>query len=195
MVNIVGIGGTTSRLSSTESALLIALDHARAEGAQTQLFGADALVALPHYGTPASKNAPEALALVKAVREADGIILASPGYHGSVSGLVKNAIDYLEDTARDRRVYLDGLPVGLITTAFGWQATGSTLAAMRSIVHALRGWPTPMGAAIKVHNGLFTPEGCGDQGVRAQLELVGIQVLEMSRMRKSIPKGMPSIAA
>src|SRR3546814_8041656 len=80
--------------------------------------------------------------LVAAVRDADGLILASPGYHGSISGLVKNAIDYLEETARDRRVYLHGLPVGLIATAFGWQATGGTLLAMRSIVHALRGWPT-----------------------------------------------------
>src|SRR3546814_6783254 len=75
--------------------------------------------------------------LVAAVRDADGLILASPGYHGSISGLVKNAIDYLEETARDRRVYLHGLPVGLIATAFGWQATGGTLLAMRSIVHAL----------------------------------------------------------
>jgi FMN reductase len=40
------------------------------------------------------------------------------------------------------------LPVGLIATAAGWQAAVSTLQALRTITHALRGWPTPMGLAI-----------------------------------------------
>ena len=43
------------------------------------------------------------------LRQADGIIVASPGYHGSVSGLVKNALDYVEDLRDDERSYFDGL--------------------------------------------------------------------------------------
>ena len=38
--------------------------------------------------------------------------------------------------------------MGLIATAAGWQAAVSTLQALRTITHALRGWPTPMGLAI-----------------------------------------------
>ena len=68
---------------------------------------------------------------MEAIRAADGVIIASPRNHGSISGLVKNAIDYVEGTAKDQRVYLDGVPVGLFATAYGWQATGSTLAALR----------------------------------------------------------------
>ena len=117
-------------------------------GARVRRFGGDVLVGLPHYLTPGSATSADAAEMIAAIRAADGLILASPGYHGSISGIVKNAIDYLEETARDARPYLDGLPVGLIVTAAGWQATGSTLATMRSIVHALRGWPTPLGAAI-----------------------------------------------
>lgn len=195
MVKIVGLGGTTNPLSSTETALRIALDAAGNAGAEIQIFGAATLMQLPHYGTPAASQSPEGRALVQAVREADGVILASPGYHGSISGLVKNAIDYLEETACDERVYLDGLPVGLITTAFGWQATGSTLAAMRSIVHALRGWPTPLGAAIKVEKGVFTEAGCGDPGVQALLERVGAQVLDLARLRRNNAADGRAIAA
>ncbi|MCP2936543.1 NADPH-dependent FMN reductase, partial [Salmonella enterica subsp. enterica serovar Typhimurium] len=91
-------------------------------------------------------------------------------------------IDYIEETSKDARVYLDGLPVGLIVTAFGWQATGSTLATMRSIVHALRGWPTPLGAAIRSTAGMFRDGECGDAGAAAQLELVGRQVVEFARL-------------
>jgi FMN reductase len=125
--------------------------------------------------------------LVTAIRAADGVIIASPGYHGSISGLVKNAIDFVEDTAKDARVYLDGVPVGLIATAYGWQATGSTLATLRSIVHALRGWPTPLGAAINSSGGIFRDGLCSDPSAASQLELVGRQVTRFARLRQGVP--------
>lgn len=187
MVKIVGLGGTAKPSSSTELALKVALDAATDAGAEVRLFDGPFLSALPIYGVPGSESSEAGKALVDAVREADGLILASPGYHGSISGGVKNAIDYLEETARDGRVYLDGLPVGLIATAYGWQATGSTLATMRSIVHALRGWPTPLGAAIRTVGGMFTAEGCTDDAVAAQLALVGRQVVEFARLHQASP--------
>lgn len=173
---IVGIGGTTVAGSSTERALDIALRAAAAEGAETLAFGGETLAALPLY-TPGAERTPGEVALVEAIRSASGVIIASPGYHGSISGLVKNALDLIEETARDERVYLTDLPVGVIATAYGWQATGSTIAALRSIVHALRGWPTPLGAAINSAQCKFDVEGgCTDPGAAGQLETVGRQV-------------------
>ena len=186
-LSIVGIGGTTSVGSSTEQALQIALRSAEAEGAEVTLFDGPSLAALPHYAFGAVDQSAEGRRLVEAVRGAHGLVIASPGYHGSISGLVKNAIDYVEETAKDSRVYLDGLPVGLIVTAYGWQATGSTLATMRSIVHALRGWPTPLGAAIRSTSGMFRDGHCSDDASRGQLELVGRQVVEFARLRKAAP--------
>jgi hypothetical protein len=61
---------------------------------------------------------------------------------------VKNVLDYVEDLRADIRLYLDGRAVGCVAMALGWQATVTTLTALRSIVHALRGWPTPLGAAL-----------------------------------------------
>lgn len=77
---------------------------------------------------------------------ADGIILASPADHGFVSGVVKNALDYVEDLADDPRCYFDGLAVGCIATGAGCEATVMTLEQLRAVAHALRGWPTPLGA-------------------------------------------------
>ncbi|HEU0043957.1 NADPH-dependent FMN reductase [Sphingomonas sp.] len=186
MTHIVGIGGTTKPASSTELALRLALDSARQAGAEVTLFDGAFLVALPHYGT-GDCAAPDIARFVDTIRSADGVIIASPGYHGSVSGLVKNAIDYIEQTATDPRVYLDGVPVGLIATAYGWAATGSTMSTMRAIVHALRGWPTPLGAGIKSTPGLFTEDGCTDPKVAAQLLLVGRQVQEFAQLRRDRP--------
>ena len=102
--------------------------------------------------------------LVEAVRAADGVIVATPGYHGSLSGLVKNALDSLEMLRDDPRPYFDGRAVGVIVTVDGWQAAGATLGALRAIVHALRGWNTPMGVALNAAaardtGGLFDGEG------------------------------------
>src|SRR3546814_17451286 len=80
-------------------------------------------------------------------------------------------------------VDLNGLPVGLVATAFGWQATGGTLLAMRSIVHALRGWPTPFGAAINTSAGPFREGCCADPRIAEQLALVGTPVVEFARVR------------
>jgi FMN reductase len=184
---IVGIGGAHNATSSTEQALIVALNAAERAGARTQLFGGDVLTRLPHYMTAGSADSADGKALVEAVRAADGVIIASPGYHGSISGLVKNAIDYLEETSKDTRVYLDGVPVGLIATAYGWQATGTTLATLRSIVHALRGWPTPLGAAINSSGGIFRDGVCTDEGAARQLDLVGRQVHEFARLRLANP--------
>ena len=185
--SILGLGGTTDPGSSTEQALRLALAAAEAQGAEVTIFGAETLAALPHYSAGAVARSPEAQRLVAAFRAADGLILASPGYHGSISGLVKNAIDYAEETSKDERVYFDDVPVGLIVTAYGWQATGSTLATLRSIVHALRGWPTPLGAGIKTASGMFRDGQCTDPGAAQQLEIVGKQVVEFARLRQRAP--------
>lgn len=184
---VVGIGGTAGGMSSTERALAVAMKTVSARGVDTQMFGGDFLAQLPIFVPKAPERTPEEIEFVDAVRRADGLIIASPGYHGSVSGMIKNALDLLEETARDTRVYLSGMPVGLVVTAYGWQATGSTIAALRSIVHALRGWPTPMAAAINSSASRFGDDGtCEDPAITAQLSLVGDQVADfLQRHRMS----------
>jgi FMN reductase len=182
---IVGIGGTPREGSLTERALDVALAAAQAQGARIlRISGADLLV--PMYTTDPNERTDKSRALVTAMRECDGLIVASPAYHGSVSGLIKNALDYTEDLRTDPRVYLDGIAVGLIACAGGWQAGAQTLATLRSIVHALRGWPTPLGASLNTSTGIFDAAGnCIDLSAKMQLESVGRQVLEFARMRQS----------
>ena len=182
---VVGLGGTTGEGSSTERALRMALGAAAGEGMRTKWFGGEFLARLPLYRPGVRERTAEELDLVAAVRECSGLILASPAYHGSVSGLVKNAIDLLEETAGDGRVYLDDVPVGIVVTAYGWAATGSTVAALRSIAHALRGWPTPYAAAVNSAVTRFDAEGgCSDALVAEQLERVGKQVARAVTLRR-----------
>lgn len=185
-LRIVGIGGTLRPRSSSGSALLFCLGHASAQGARVTAFTGSDLVA-PLYD-PGQGEVPEGMArMIEALRSADGIILASPGYHGGISGAIKNALDYVEELARDSRVYFDGRAVGCIATAAGWQATGATLTALRGIVHALRGWPTPLGVMLNSSEPLFDDAGgCIADQTRANLAAMTDQVIGFARMRAGI---------
>jgi FMN reductase len=183
---IVGLGGTTRPGSTSERALQFTLTKARALGADTEML-VGAQILLPIYTPESIERDATARHLIAVLRRADGIIVASPGYHGSLSGLIKNALDYAEDMRDDERPYFDGRAVGLITCANGWQATGAALGALRSIVHALRGWPTPLGVAINTSEGRFEADHSPPSAaVSKQLSILAGQVVEFARQRAAL---------
>jgi len=176
---VVGIGGTMRPNSFSERMVRAVLAAAEREGAATLMFGGPQLAVLPHYAPEAQERTPEQMALVDAIRRADGVVIGTPGYHAGVSGLVKNAIDLLEDLRTDTRCYFEGRAVGLVVTAAGWQACGVTLQAMRGIVHAMRGWPTPIAVTINsVADDPFDPDGALVEGpLRDTVAAMARQVL------------------
>ena len=184
---IVGIGGSPGPRSSTARLMRDVLALTAAAGARTEVFDGDRLARLPIFTTHGLTRNATTDALVESVRRADAVVIATPGYHGAMSGLVKNALDHLELLREDERPYLEGRAVGVIVCSAGWQACGTALVSARSAVHALRGWPTPLGAAIRSTSGMFRDGHCSDDASRGQLELVGRQVVEFARLRKAAP--------
>ena len=183
---ILGIGGTARPNSSSERSVRVALAAAEKMGARTILIDGPHLARLPLYAPDRAERTDDEAALVEAARSCHGVIVATPGYHGSLSGPIKNVLDLLEDLARDERPYLEGRAFGSIVTAYGWQACGTTLVAMRSIAHALRAWPTPFGAAVNASAPLFDDKGdCLDPKTAEQLAIVGRQVAEFAHWRRA----------
>jgi len=176
---IVGIGGTQRPNSSSELAARYALAIAAQAGARVQMFDGPSL-SLPLYNPSDVSRDVRAVALVEALREADGIILAAPAYHGGISGLIKNALDYTEDMKGDDRVYFDDRAVGTIACAGGWQAAGATLASLRSVVHSLRGWNTPLGVMINTSVKVFDGGACLDADVERNLAIMARQVVSFA---------------
>jgi FMN reductase len=183
---IVGIGGTTRVGSTSERALMHALEHARALGCEASMFGADAMPTEP-YDPARPDRSEKARAMVAALRAADGVIIATPSYHGGISGLVKNAIDFVEDMRTDERVYFAGRAVGCIVVAEGAQAMGTTITSLRAIVHTLRGWPTPYAATL---NSAKKPFGNGDTGADPDAikacQLVAQEVVQFAKMMRPV---------
>lgn len=178
---VVGVGGTIRPGSSSEKALAMALACARAAGAETAIFAGRDLI-LPIYDPGPDALAGQAAHLVASLRRADGVIMSSPCYHGAISGLIKNAIDYMEEMRGDDRVYLDGRAVGVIGCGYGYQGPGMVVAQLRQITHALRGWPVPLGVAVNSAVVKFEDESCLDEGVAGQIAIMAAQVVDFAAL-------------
>lgn len=179
---VVGLGGTFRQSSSSERIVRAVLAACESLGAESVMFDGPALARLPHYNPEDPERTPEQQVLVEAIRGADAIVIGSPGYHGGYSGLVKNAVDLLEDLRADTRVYFDGRPVGIVVTAAGWQGCGTTLSALRDVVHAMRGWPTPVGVTVNsVEQRPFDETGAlADPRIVAAVEAQAAQIMQFA---------------
>ncbi|GAA2906166.1 NAD(P)H-dependent oxidoreductase [Streptosporangium fragile] len=148
----------------------------------TRVFtGAD--LEFPFYRPLVGDHGPAVADYLAALERADGLVLVSPAYHGSVSGLLKNALDYVNELADARQPFFDGRAIGCVGVALGEQGATSTVAALRTIGHALRGWPTPLGVTLSRESALLDDRGePQDERARAQLRMMLGQVVTLARL-------------
>ena len=66
----------------------------------------------------------------------------------------------------------------------------ATLTGLRSITHALRGWPTPLGVAVDTSEPVFAAGAVGDPAVLGQLEVLADQVVGFALDRHSHYAGL-----
>jgi NAD(P)H-dependent FMN reductase len=178
MTSVVAVCGSRRDGSYTRTALTYALDAAAEAGAETSLLDLGA-VDLPLYH-PDEDEQGESAALTRQVREADGVLLGSPVYHGSYSSTLKNFHDYCgfdeyEDTT-----------VGLLATA-GGGSYGSTLDHMRITVRGVHGLVVPhqvgiRGARNEIEDGEFV-----DPALQERVEKLGTEVVRYASRTDCAP--------
>lgn len=174
-LRIVGIGGTSAARSSNLTALRVVLAAAEMHGASTTLLELGKL-GLPMYEHGvASTDAVERY--VASVRGADGLVWSSPLYHGTISGLFKNAIDWLEVLSNDKPPYIYDKPVGLLAVAAGGHAL-QAVSAMEHMVRALRGWTVPYVVGVNRAGEAFERDGSiKNPSVERQLSKLGAEIV------------------
>ena len=182
-IKIIGMGGSTTEPSTSKSALIYALKGAAEAGAETEMIDIASLK-LPMYDHGLKPIPPSAINLCKKIHEADGLIWSSPMYHGTVSGLFKNAIDWMELLEGYEPKYLTNKVVGLISCAGGVQAL-QVINTMEYMVRAMRGWTSPLVIPIQKAWQLFDQDGnISDPKIELQLKTLGEQVVKSSQKMK-----------
>ncbi|MFI6876076.1 NADPH-dependent FMN reductase [Streptomyces sp. NPDC050400] len=182
-IRIAALGGSLRSGSVSAAALRACAARARRAGAEVTLVCGTDLV-LPPYDPDTTNPCAAELRLLSALRAADGVLLASPTYHGGMSGLLKNALDHTEGLAGDVPGYLDGRSVGCLSVAWNEVAGASALAALRTCAQSLRGWAVPMGVVVPAGTEFAASGACADPRTARRLDILTDQVLEFAAMRR-----------
>ncbi|MBD1836353.1 NAD(P)H-dependent oxidoreductase [Cyanobacteria bacterium FACHB-472] len=152
MVKIVGIGGSLRPASQSQQALNLAAGRVQALGASVEILDLRQMQLPFCNGEKEYPGFPDVERLQKAVAEADGIILATPEYHGSLSGVMKNALDLMSFDQMSDKV------VGLISV-LGGQVNSNALNDLRVIMRWVHAWVIPEQIAIGQAWKAFSPDG------------------------------------
>ncbi|MBD2743201.1 NADPH-dependent FMN reductase [Coleofasciculus sp. FACHB-1120] len=141
MVKIVGIGGSLRAESQSQLALNLAALRVRSLGAEVEVLDLRQMNLPFCNGEKEFPDFPDVAKMRKAVAEADGLILATPEYHGSVSGVLKNALDLMSFDQLSDKV------TGLISV-LGGQSNSNALNDLRVIMRWVHAWVIPEQIAI-----------------------------------------------
>ncbi len=152
MVKIVGIGGSLRPDSYSQSALKLVAKRVAALGAEVEILDLRQMKLPFCNGEDSYPDYPDVVKLQNTVKQADGLILATPEYHGSVSGVLKNALDLMSFEQ------LDGKVVGLISV-LGGQSNSNALNDLRVIMRWVHAWVIPEQVAIGQAWKAFSSDG------------------------------------
>ncbi|MGD1862320.1 MAG: NADPH-dependent FMN reductase [Leptolyngbyaceae cyanobacterium] len=141
MVKLAGIAGSLRKNSYSHQALAIATRAAQDLGAEVTILDLRQMNLPFCDGNSGYDDYPDVAVLRQTVKDADGLILATPEYHGSISGVLKNALDLMSFE------HLDGKVVGGISV-LGGQPNSNALNDLRTIARWVHAWVIPEQVAI-----------------------------------------------
>lgn len=180
-VSVVGICGSLRSRSHTRMALEISLEGARDVGAQTELIDLRDYHLVFSDGKENPASYPEDVQLLKEkVSAADGIILGTPEYHGSFSGVLKNTLDLMGFEEFESKI------LGLIGVSGGKMGAVNALNGLRVVGRALHAWVLPEQVSIPEAWTLFDSSGrLQEEQLEKRLREVGRQVARFAYLHSS----------
>ena len=180
-IRIVGICGSLNANGATKKALAIALQGAAEYDAETTMLELRDLDLVFYGSVPQDDYPPDVLKLRQAVRESQGIILATPEYHGSLTGALKNMLDLMSIEDFETKI------VGLVGIAGGHVGAINSLNTMKTICRNLHCWVLPQEVSIANSGQAFDEDGAiRDPGLEERLLNVGRQLVKFASMQHKV---------
>jgi NAD(P)H-dependent FMN reductase len=180
-VRMVGICGSLVRGGATQKVVSRALSGASEYGVTTQLIDLRDYE-LVFCGQVAEEDYPQdVFRLRQEISEAQGIILGTPEYYGSLSGVLKNALDLMGPDQ------FEGKVVGLVGVAGGHTGAINSLNTMRTIGRNLHSWVVPQEVSVADAGKMFDEDGSlKDPALDQRLRDLGHVVARLSILQQRI---------
>jgi NAD(P)H-dependent FMN reductase len=183
MINVVALLGSQRQESMTRLALNVALEGVRKAGLEHSLKDLGA-PRLPLFEEGVTGNDPAVLQFKEAIRGCDALLVATPVYHDSYSGVLKNAIDHLYDELSDK-------VIGLVAVGGGRTGQGQALEHLRAVFRETNSWVLPRQVAIPSSKEAFEAGKLKDPELEFRLLKLGQELV--LRARQLRPK-KPAVA-
>ncbi len=140
---IVGISGSLRPGSYTTLAVALALKGAEELKCETKLINLrDYQLVFCDGKDDESQFPKDVFRLREDVKQAQGIILGTPEYHGGYSGVLKNALDLMGFEE------FEGKMLGLVGVSGGAMGAFGAMNSLREVGRALHAWVVPEQASI-----------------------------------------------
>lgn len=180
MVKIVGIAGSLRPDSYSQMALEVAAEKVQKLGAEVEILDLRKLKLPFCDGGDDYPDYPDVRRLQDAFNSADGMMLVSPEYHGSISGVLKNALDLMSFDQ------LSGKVAGFISI-LGGQSNSNALNDLRVILRWVHAWSIPEQVAIGQAWQAFTPEGkLSDEKLSQRLDKFAESLVDSTRKLRGV---------
>ena len=180
-IRIAGVCGAMTRDSSTSKALAVALRGAAEYDAATSLLELHDFDLVFAGSVRPDDYPPDVLRMRQAIRESQGIILATPEYHGSLTGALKNMLDLMSIDDFETKI------VGLVGIAGGHVGAINSLNTMKTICRNLHCWVLPQEVSIANSGSAFDENGAmKDPALEERLLNLGRQLVKFASMQQEI---------
>jgi len=182
-VHIAAIcGSMRGPQSHTRLALELALAAAVEAGATVDLIDLAAFD-LPMCGSPSDReDNPSIREMKRRVGAAQGILLGSPEYHNSFSGVLKNALDLMGGDEFRGKVF------GLLGVAGGSAGAINTLGHLRVVVRGVGGWSLPVQISIPNVSSAFRAGKLVDPSLEDRVRFFGRELVRFTRLHSMAPE-------
>ncbi len=182
-VHIAAIcGSMRGEKSYTRLALELALTSAANTGATVDLIDLSTFHLPLCSGPDDTDDNPQIQALKARVSAAQGILLGSPEYHNSFSGVLKNALDLMGGDEFRGKVF------GLLGVAGGSAGAVNTLGHLRVVVRGVGGWSLPVQISIPNVRSAFANGKLVDKGLEERVRFLGRELVRFTRLHSMVPE-------
>jgi NAD(P)H-dependent FMN reductase len=184
MVKIIALAGSLREQSYNQQLIEVAAQGARESGAEVQIVKlADFNIPLFSEDLEAEETPSGVNDLKRLFAESQGILLANPEYNGSISGVLKNALDWLSRPSKDEDIgsAFQGKVAGIMAASPGSLGGLRGLSHTRDVLFNLGVSVLPNQIAIPAAYQAFNEKGqLADEKQQTAVSTLGAQVADIA---------------
>jgi chromate reductase, NAD(P)H dehydrogenase (quinone) len=182
---ILAFAGSTREGSHNKRLIRVAAEAARAAGAEVTLIDLRDYPMPPYDGDVEAQGLPASVVALKELFKAhDGFLISAPEYNGGISGMLKNALDWVSRRGDDDHALaaFSGKFAGIMAASPGALGAIRGLGQLRHVLTTMGVLVVPQQRGVGAAHMAFDDEGrLKDPAQQAAIEAIAARLVDLVR--------------